>query len=58
MGVFGSLWDVGHAGVPLLVALLIGMLGYGPAFAIVGAAVIGAMGILLIHPRDIGGFKT
>lgn len=54
MGVFGSLWDVGHAGGPLLAGLLIGALGYGPAFAIVGAAMIGALVVFLVFSRGHG----
>jgi len=54
MGVFGSLWDVGHAGGPLLAGLLIGALGYGPAFAIVGAAMVGALAVFLAFSREHG----
>ncbi len=54
MGVFGSLWDVGHAGGPLLAGLLIGVLGYGTAFAIVGAVMVAALGTFLVFSRGIG----
>jgi MFS family permease len=35
MGVFGTIWDSGEAGGPILAGLLIGSLGYTPAFALI-----------------------
>lgn len=34
MGVFGTLFDVGHASGPILGGILVGLLGLGPAFAV------------------------
>ncbi|MBZ2170979.1 MFS transporter [Nitratidesulfovibrio sp. SRB-5] len=40
MGVFGTIFDVGHASGPLLGGLLVGALGYGPAFAIIAGVLL------------------
>lgn len=37
MGVFGTIWDVGEAAGPILAGLLIGQLGYPPAFDAIAA---------------------
>lgn len=34
MGVFGTLFDVGHASGPILGGVLVGLMGLGPAFAV------------------------
>jgi hypothetical protein len=51
MGVFGSLWDVGHAGGPVLAGPLIGWLGYGIAFPIVAAAIASALACFVVGGR-------
>ncbi len=44
MGVFGTIWDMGEAAGPILAGILIGSLGYLPAFSIIaGMMVIGAL---------------
>ena len=48
MGVFGSLWDIGHAGGPLVAGLLIAALGYRMAFAILALAIGAALAVFLI----------
>ncbi|WP_237480243.1 MFS transporter [Lichenibacterium dinghuense] len=48
MGVFGSLWDVGHAGGPILAGPLIGWLGYRIAFPIVAAAIASALACFVL----------
>lgn len=40
MGVFGTIFDVGHASGPLLGGVLVGALGYGPAFAIIAGVLL------------------
>lgn len=40
MGVFGTIFDVGHASGPILGGLLIGALGYGWAFALMACVLI------------------
>ena len=40
MGVFGTIFDVGHASGPILGGLLIGALGYGWAFALMSCVLI------------------
>ncbi len=63
MGVFGSLWDTGHAAGPLLAGVLIGVLGYGGAFEILAGVIVAAVAVFLIlganqvrlenaHPAD------
>ncbi len=55
MGVFGSLWDVGHAGGPLLAGLLVGVFGYGVAFAVVATCLLAALVAFLVLFRGPGG---
>jgi MFS family permease len=43
MGVFGSLWDVGHAGGPLIAGLLVAALGYAWTFGIVAGTLLMAL---------------
>ncbi|MBE7219904.1 MAG: MFS transporter [Caulobacteraceae bacterium] len=61
MGVFGSLWDVGHAGGPILAGLLIARLGYGDAFLVVASAVAAALTAFVVGGvrarRDRSGSK-
>lgn len=40
MGVFGTIFDVGHASGPILGGLLVGALGYGWAFAVMACVLI------------------
>ena len=43
MGVFGSLWDIGHAGGPLVAGLLVAALGFAWTFGIAAAALLAAL---------------
>lgn len=52
MGVFGSLWDIGHAGGPLIAGFLIAGLGYRTAFAILAAAIVTALVMFVLGSRD------
>lgn len=54
MGVFGSLWDIGHASGPLLAGVLIAWLGYQAAFAIIAAAIVAALAVFVTGSRDPG----
>jgi MFS family permease len=47
MGVFGTLYDVGHASGPILSGILVGMLGYGWAFGIMAAVLVLAIPFFL-----------
>ena len=47
MGVFGSIWDIGHASGPILSGILIAAFGYQVAFLIVGALMGGAVALFL-----------
>jgi MFS family permease len=40
MGVFGTIWDVGEAAGPVLAGILIGQIGYGPAFDVIAAFIV------------------
>jgi DHA1 family multidrug resistance protein-like MFS transporter len=40
MGVFGSLWDIGHASGPIATGILIETLGYGPSFGVISTTLI------------------
>lgn len=44
MGVFGTIWDVGEAAGPIVAGILIGQIGYEPAFDVI-AAIIAAVGV-------------
>ena len=39
MGVFGTIWDVGEAAGPILAGILIGRIGYEPAFDVIAAII-------------------
>jgi MFS family permease len=40
MGVFGTIFDIGHASGPILSGILIGVWGYFPAFAVMASILI------------------
>ena len=44
MGVFGTIWDIGEAAGPILAGILIGQIGYEPAFDVI-AAIIAAVAV-------------
>ncbi|WP_216856790.1 MFS transporter [Acidisoma sp. S159] len=52
MGVFGSLWDVGHASGPLVAGVLIVWLGYQAAFGIIAATILAALAVFVLGSRD------
>jgi MFS family permease len=59
MGVFGTIWDVGEAAGPILVGILIGQIGYAPAFDAI-AVVIAAVALAFAArvrgvPTPVGG---
>ncbi len=51
MGVFGSLWDIGHAIGPLIAGVLIAWLGYQIAFTIIAAFIIIALVVFALGSR-------
>jgi len=56
MGVFGSLWDVGHASGPIATGFLLGRIGYVPAFASISAVLLVAtilFQMYVVEPRKI-----
>jgi MFS family permease len=52
MGVFGTIFDIGHASGPIVTGLLVAALGYGPAFALVAALLIGSIPMFLSIVRE------
>ena len=52
MGVFGTVFDVGHASGPIVTGLLVASLGYGPAFAIVATVLIASIPLFLMAVRE------
>jgi len=58
MGVFGSLWDIGHAAGPIATGFLLSRLGYLPAFGIISAVLLVAtiaFQIVVREPRRLKG---
>ncbi|MDE8343602.1 MAG: MFS transporter [Acidocella sp.] len=51
MGVFGSLWDIGHASGPLVAGFLIAALGYQIAFLMIACAILAALLVFVIGSR-------
>jgi len=45
MGVFGTIWDIGEAAGPIIAGVLIGQIGYEPAFDVI-AAIIAAIALV------------
>lgn len=48
MGIFGSLWDTGHAAGPIAAGFLIAWIGYRYAFAIIATATVGTLILFLV----------
>lgn len=59
MGVFGSLWDVGHASGPLMAGVFIAWMGYRIGFLIIACVMVTALVIFLCgnwkNPQDNDG---
>lgn len=52
MGVFGSLWDVGHALGPIVTGILRGWLSYQVVFSIIGLVIAGALVVFGLFVRE------
>jgi DHA1 family multidrug resistance protein-like MFS transporter len=52
MGVFGSLWDIGHASGPLIAGILIASLGYRIAFLIMALIILTALAVYLLGTKS------
>jgi len=52
MGAFGTIFDIGHASGPILAGILIGVIGYRPTFAIMGALLLAALPVLWLGVRN------
>ncbi len=57
MGVFGSLWDIGHASGPMVTGFLLGSLGYIPSFGIISAILILATILFQLFVRETRGCR-
>lgn len=55
MGVFGSLWDIGHASGPIATGLLLGKLSYILSFSIISAILILATILFQLFVRETRG---
>ncbi|EPR32793.1 major facilitator superfamily MFS_1 [Alkalidesulfovibrio alkalitolerans DSM 16529] len=53
MGVFGTIFDVGHAAGPIVAGLLVASLGYAPAFAIISALLLVSVPWFVAATRDV-----
>ena len=53
MGVFGTIFDIGHASGPILGGLLVGALGYGWAFALMSCVLIAVIPWFLSTTREV-----
>jgi MFS family permease len=51
MGVFGTIWDIGEAAGPILAGVLIGQIGYGPAFDALAAITVVVALIFAVRVR-------
>jgi DHA1 family multidrug resistance protein-like MFS transporter len=51
MGVFGSLWDVGHASGPILTGLLLTRLDYVPAFGVISLILLAATALFQLFVK-------
>lgn len=58
MGVFGSLWDVGHASGPIVFGFLLVALGYRTAWLLLGLAMLAALLLFLVGSRKVSGLKA
>ncbi|HVC34496.1 MAG TPA: MFS transporter [Chloroflexota bacterium] len=52
MGVFGSIWDVGHATGPILAGVLVGVIGYGWAFGLVALLILVGAALFAVAVRE------
>jgi len=55
MGVFGSLWDVGHASGPILTGLLLSRLDYVPAFGVISLILLAATALFQLFVKTSPG---
>lgn len=51
MGVFGSLWDSGHAAGPIVFGFLLVALGYRTSWLIMAAIMAAALAVFLVGTR-------
>lgn len=52
MGVFGTIWDSGEAGGPILAGFLIASMGYSPAFTLIALLMVVAALFFVVFVRD------
>jgi predicted MFS family arabinose efflux permease len=54
MGVFGTIFDIGHASGPILGGVLVGLLGYGWAFGIMSLVLVASIPFFIAAMRGNG----
>jgi MFS family permease len=58
MGVFGTIWDIGEAAGPILAGILIGQIGYQPAFDVIAVIIVAVAAAfaarIRITPMSVG----
>lgn len=52
IGVFGSIWDVGHATGPILAGVLVGIVGYAGAFGAVALLILAGAAVFAAAVRE------
>ena len=52
MGVFGSLWDVGHASGPILTGLLLSRMDYLPAFGVISMILLASTALFQLYVKE------
>ncbi|MGI8766161.1 MAG: MFS transporter [Gemmatimonadaceae bacterium] len=52
MGVFGSLWDAGHAGGPIIAGFLIAAFGYQVSFLAIAIVIVAALAVFILGTRQ------
>jgi MFS transporter, DHA1 family, multidrug resistance protein len=57
MGVFGTIFDIGHASGPILSGILIGAWGYLPAFALMASVLILAVPVFVFTVNEKRKYK-
>jgi len=58
MGVFGSLWDIGHASGPIATGFLLTHLGYLQSFGVISGVLLAATAIFQLFVRDPRSVET
>lgn len=58
MGIFGTIFDLGHAAGPILAGLLLARLGYPLAFGLLAALLVAALPVLVLGVKEPGRLRA